>query len=130
GIGEEKLQHFDTSQLDPTRVPAIFRRPFPQGETTGETMIIGCPKEVKTREYRVGLVPGGVATLTGRGHQVLMEKGAGLGSGIADAAYEAVGAKMVDKATEVWSRADMIVKVKAPIASEYGMMKEGQTADS
>src|SRR5947207_2225910 len=90
-------------------------------------MIIGCPKEIKTREYRVGLVPGGVATLTGRGHQVLIEKGAGLGSGIPDAAYEAVGAKMVDKATEVWSRADMIVKVKEPIASEYGLMKEGQT---
>src|SRR5438270_1093348 len=90
-------------------------------------MIIGCPKEIKTREYRVGLVPGGVATLTGRGHQVLIEKGAGLGSGIPDAAYEAVGAKIVDKATEVWSRADMIVKVKEPIASEYGLMKEGQT---
>jgi len=58
-------------------------------------MIIGCPKEIKTREYRVGLVPGGAAALTGRGHQVLIEKGAGLGSGIPDAAYEAAGAKIV-----------------------------------
>src|SRR5712664_1176703 len=90
-------------------------------------MIIGCPKEIKTREYRVGLVPGGVAALTGRGHQVLIEKGAGLGSGIPDAAYEAAGGKIVEKAADVWSRADMIVKVKEPIPSEYGLMKEGQT---
>ena len=90
-------------------------------------MIIGCPKEIKTREYRVGLVPGGVALLTARGHTVLMEKAAGVGSGIQDAAYEAAGAKIVEKAAEVWSRSDMIVKVKEPIASEYGLMREGQT---
>jgi len=90
-------------------------------------MIIGCPKEVKTREYRVGLVPGGVTALTGRGHQVLMEKGAGLGSGIADAAYEVAGATLVEKSTEVWARAEMIVKVKEPIAAEYALMREGQT---
>ncbi len=90
-------------------------------------MIIGCPKEIKTREYRVGLVPGGVAALTHRGHTVLIEKGAGLGSGIADAAYQQVGATIVEKASDVWARSDMIVKVKEPIASEYGLMKEGQT---
>ena len=90
-------------------------------------MIIGCPKEIKTREYRVGLVPGGVAALTSRGHAVLVEKGAGLGSSIPDAAYEAAGAKLVEKAAEVWSRAEMIVKVKEPVASEYGLMREGQT---
>src|SRR5467141_3051387 len=90
-------------------------------------MIIGCPKEIKTREYRVGLVPGGAAALTGRGHQVLIEKGAGLGSGIPDAAYEAAGAKIVEKAADVWSRGEMIVKVKEPVASEYGLMREGQT---
>src|SRR3954453_23153908 len=89
-------------------------------------MIIGCPKEIKTREYRVGLVPGGVAALTGRGHQVLMEKGAGVGSGIPDTAYEATGAKIVDKSADVWARAEMIVKVKEPVASEYGLMREGQ----
>ena len=60
-------------------------------------MIIGCPKEIKTREYRVGLVPGGAAALAARGHQVLVEKGAGAGSGIPDAAYEAAGAKMVER---------------------------------
>ena len=90
-------------------------------------MIIGCPKEIKTREYRVGLVPGGVAALTHRGHTVLIEKGAGLGSGIGDAAYQQVGATIVEKAADVWAKADMIVKVKEPIASEYGLMKEGQT---
>ena len=90
-------------------------------------MIVGCPKEVKTREYRVGLVPGGVAALVARGHVVYIEKNAGVGSGIPDSAYEAVGAKILDKATDVWAKADMIVKVKEPISSEYGLMKEGQT---
>ena len=90
-------------------------------------MIIGVPKEVKTREYRVGLVPGGAAALVGRGHTVLIEKSAGVGSGIPDAAYEAAGAKIVEKAADVWGRAEMVVKVKEPIASEYGLMKEGQT---
>ena len=90
-------------------------------------MIIGCPKEIKTREYRVGLVPGGVAALVHRGHSVLVEKGAGLGSGVSDAAYVQAGATIVEKAADVWARADMIVKVKEPIASEYGLMKEGQT---
>src|SRR2546430_14825413 len=93
-------------------------------------MIIGCPKEIKTREYRVGLVPGGVAALTARGHTVLMEKGAGVGSGIRDDDYEAAGAKIVDKASEVWARAEMIVKVKEPVASEYALMKEGQDRKS
>jgi len=90
-------------------------------------MIIGCPKEIKTREYRVGLVPGGVAALTGRGHQVLIEKGAGVGSGIADALYEVAGGKIVEKAADVWARAEMIVKVKEPMPSEYALMREGQT---
>ena len=90
-------------------------------------MLIGVPKEIKTREYRVGLVPGGVATLTGRGHTVLVEKGAGIGSGIPDEAYAFAGAQIVDKASEVWSRAEMIVKVKEPIEAEYGLMQEGQT---
>jgi len=90
-------------------------------------MIIGCPKEIKTREYRVGLVPGGAAALAARGHQVLVEKGAGAGSGIPDAAYEAAGAKLVEKAADVWARAEMIIKVKEPIAAEYPLMREGQT---
>ena len=89
-------------------------------------MIIGVPKEIKTREYRVGLVPGGAATLVQRGHTVLIEKGAGLGAALTDDQYTAVGAQIVDKAADVWSRADMIIKVKEPIAAEYPLIKEGQ----
>ncbi len=90
-------------------------------------MIVGVPREIKTREYRVGLVPGGAAALLARGHSVLIEKGAGLGSGLSDSAYESVGAEIVERAADVWKRAEMIVKVKEPIPSEYGLMKEGQT---
>jgi alanine dehydrogenase len=90
-------------------------------------MLIGVPKEIKTREYRVGLVPGGAAAYVARGHRVLIEKGAGLGSGIADEMYTAVGAEIVESVDEVWSRADMIVKVKEPIAPEFPRMRAGQT---
>jgi len=90
-------------------------------------MLIGVPKEIKTREYRVGLVPGGVATLVRHGHAVMIEKGAGVGSGITDDKYAAAGAQIVDKASEVWAKAEMVVKVKEPIESEYGLMREGQT---
>ena len=90
-------------------------------------MIIGCPKEIKVREYRVGLVPGGVQALAVRGHTIVVEKGAGIGSGIADEAYARAGAQIVDSAREVWQRTQMIVKVKEPIESEYGLMQEGQT---
>jgi alanine dehydrogenase len=90
-------------------------------------MIIGCPKEIKVREYRVGLVPGGVHALVTRGHTVLVEKGAGIGSGIADDTYARAGAQIADSAREVWQRAQMVVKVKEPVESEYGLMQEGQT---
>src|SRR6184192_541463 len=90
-------------------------------------MLIGVPKEIKTREYRVGLVPGGVQTLLSRGHTVLVEKGAGIGSGVPDDAYVRAGAQIVSTAKEVWTRAEMIVKVKEPVESEYGVMQEGQT---
>jgi alanine dehydrogenase len=90
-------------------------------------MVVGVPKEIKTREYRVGLVPGGAAALVQRGHPVLIEKGAGLGSGISDEAYARAGAQIVDKAAEVWGRADMIIKVKEPIEPEFALMREGQT---
>ncbi len=90
-------------------------------------MIIGVPKEIKTREYRVGLVPGGAAALVQRGHTVLIERGAGIGSGIPDTHYVAVGAQIVESVDEVWRRADMIMKVKEPIAPEFNRMREGQT---
>lgn len=90
-------------------------------------MIVGVPKEIKVREYRVGMVPGFVKALTSRGHQVLVQKGAGLGSSIPDADYVAAGATMIDTADEVWKRAEMIVKVKEPIAEEYERIQHGQT---
>lgn len=89
-------------------------------------MIIGVPKEIKVREYRVGMIPAGVHMLTSRGHQVLVQKGAGLGSGISDEDFVGAGATMVDTQAEVWAKGEMIVKVKEPIAEEYPLMREGQ----
>ena len=89
-------------------------------------MIIGVPKEIKNRENRVSVVPGGVKLFTENGHSVLIEKGAGLGAGITDEAYIEAGATMIDTADEVWAKADMIMKVKEPIAEEFPRMREGQ----
>jgi alanine dehydrogenase len=87
-------------------------------------MIVGLPKEVKDNEYRVGLVPAGVKALTSAGNTALVQRGAGEGSGITDEEFVAAGGEMVGSAEEVWARAQMIVKVKEPIASEYGFMRE------
>lgn len=88
-------------------------------------MIVGLPKEVKDNEYRVGLVPAGVKALTSEGHTVLVQTHAGDGSGITDQEYVTAGAEIISSAEEVWSRAEMIVKVKEPIASEYGFLRDG-----
>ncbi|MGA9768142.1 MAG: alanine dehydrogenase [Blastocatellia bacterium] len=87
-------------------------------------MIVGLPKEVKDNEYRVGIVPAGVKALTNAGHTVLIQNNAGEGSGITNEEYVAAGGETVDTAEEVWARAEMIVKVKEPIASEYGFLRE------
>ena len=87
-------------------------------------MIIGVPKETKTREYRVGMTPAGVRQLVKRGHSVRVERGAGEGSGILDAHYAFAGAAIVDSAKEAWA-SEMVVKVKEPQASEYGFFREG-----
>lgn len=87
-------------------------------------MKIGVPKEIKTREYRVGMTPAGVKQLTARGHKVLVEKGAGEGSGIRDEQYVAGGATIVPSAADAWG-ADMVVKVKEPQKSEYGFFRDG-----
>ena len=84
-------------------------------------MQIGLPKEIKVKENRVALTPGGVATLVRRGHQVTVERGAGLGSGIADHEYETAGATL-GSAADAWA-AEMVVKVKEPVASEYGYLR-------
>ena len=89
-------------------------------------MIVGVPKEIKVREYRVGMVPGAVKALVDAGHQVLVEQGAGVGSGLCDADYARAGAQLISSADEVWKRAEMIVKVKEPISPEYARMQDGQ----
>lgn len=89
-------------------------------------MLIGVPREIKDHEYRVGLVPASVAEMVRRGHQVGVERGAGLGIGIADEDYAAAGATLADDAAAVWSQADMIVKVKEPQAAERRRMRAGQ----
>lgn len=89
-------------------------------------MLIGLPKEIKNHEYRVGMIPNHVRALTGRGHEVWVQRGAGAGSGFDDAAYAEAGARLVDTAAEVWTNAAMIVKVKEPVASEYDLIQEGQ----
>ena len=89
-------------------------------------MIVGLPKEIKDNEYRVGLTPAGVRALTDAGHQVIVEKGAGEGSGFEDALYQRAGGRLIDSADDVWKTGDMIVKVKEPIALEYARMREGQ----
>ena len=89
-------------------------------------MIVGVPKEIKVREYRVGLIPAGVKQLVDRGHSVVVERGAGVGSGISDDQYLAAGAELVEAAKEVWDRADLVMKVKEPIEPEFPLMREGQ----
>jgi len=89
-------------------------------------MIIGVPKEIKTNENRVALVPAGAEAFVTRGHTVYVEQGAGTGSGFPDEAYTAVGAKILATADEVWAKAEMIMKVKEPIAVEWPRMRAGQ----
>lgn len=89
-------------------------------------MKIGVPKEIKTNENRVALVPAGAEALIAAGHTVMMEKGAGEGSGFPDEAYTSVGASIGPTADAVWGQADMIMKVKEPIAVEWPRMKKGQ----
>jgi alanine dehydrogenase len=88
-------------------------------------MTIGVPKEVKDHETRVGLVPSGVIALKEAGHDVFVQAGAGVGSSLPDHDYAEAGAKIVEKAAEVWSRADLVVKVKEPQPSEYAYLRPG-----
>ena len=87
-------------------------------------MRIGVPKEIKTQEFRVGMTPAGVAILVARGHTVLVEQNAGVGSSIPDEAYVKAGAKILPTREEVWGAADMVVKVKEPIAPEFALMRK------
>jgi len=89
-------------------------------------MKIGCPKEIKPQEFRVGMTPNAAREAIAHGHEVFIEKNAGVGAGFADADYVAVGAKIIDTAAEIFAKADMIVKVKEPQAGERKMLREGQ----
>jgi len=89
-------------------------------------MLIGVPKEIKNNEYRVGLTPPGVHELVARGHQVIVQSGAGAEIGLADAHYAAAGAVIIDTAPDIFAQADMIVKVKEPQPAECAMLREDQ----
>jgi alanine dehydrogenase len=89
-------------------------------------MIIGVPKEIKTQEHRVGLVPSSVKEMTTLGHKVLVEHGAGCGINFSDADYNAAGALICDSASDIFANSDMIVKVKEPQPQEYKMLRNGQ----
>src|SRR5437763_4392376 len=90
-------------------------------------MIVGVLKEVKQDESRVAMVPAGVEELTRAGHKVLIETGAGTGSGISDDMYAANGAEIVAATSDIWKRSEMIVKVKEPLTDEWPRMQAGQT---
>jgi alanine dehydrogenase len=89
-------------------------------------MLVGVPKEIKTDEYRVAMIPVGVEELTRCGHKVVIQSGAGLGSGIPDEQYAVHGAEIVTSSEEVWKRADLVVKVKEPLPSEWRLLRPGQ----
>jgi alanine dehydrogenase len=89
-------------------------------------MIVGVPREIKSDEYRVAMLPVGAEELTQSGHSVLIEAGSGLGSGITDAQYEAAGATLVAEASEIWSAADLVVKVKEPLPEEWPHLRPDQ----
>ncbi len=89
-------------------------------------MIVGAPKEVKPHENRISLLPSGVLMLRKRGHRVMIESGAGAGSGFPDESYREAGAEIVSDADQVWNGADMVMKVKEPVESEYSKLREGQ----
>ena len=89
-------------------------------------MVIGVPKEIKEQEQRVALLPSAANQLTRRGHSVLVQRSAGIGSGYPDEEYVKAGAEIVDQANEVFSRADLIVKVKEPLEAEFSLLRKGQ----
>jgi alanine dehydrogenase len=89
-------------------------------------MIVGVPKEIKVQEHRVGMTPAGVRTLVEDGHRVLVQQGAGSGSGLGDERYRQAGATLVDTVAEIYATAELVVKVKEPLPPEYGLLRPGQ----
>jgi alanine dehydrogenase len=89
-------------------------------------MIVGILKEIKSEENRVCMTPSGVEVMAHSGHEVLVEKSAGAGSGFADAAYVGAGARMIDSPEDIYAAADMVMHVKEPLPPEYDLIREGQ----
>src|SRR4029453_2189324 len=98
----------------------------PIAESRRIAMRVGCPKEIKNHEYRVGLTPGSVREYAAHGHEVLVETGAGAGIGADDNAYRTAGARIAKTAEEVFAKSDMIVKVKEPQPNEWGRLSHNQ----
>ncbi len=103
------------------------RSPFPSEPRTVIDVKVGIPREVKNNEFRVAITPAGVHELVRHGHQVVVERGAGAGSSIPDEEYAAAGGLLLGTADEVWATADLLLKVKEPVAEEYHRMRRGQT---
>src|SRR3984893_6920263 len=90
-------------------------------------MRVGIPTEIKNNEYRVAITPAGVAELVHRGHEVIIQSGAGEGSAISDADFKRVGAQLISGADQVWAETELLLKVKEPIEAEYNRMRNGPT---
>src|SRR6516165_832705 len=100
--------------------------PISERANSMNPITIGVPKEIKTDEYRVAMIPVGVEELTRKGHKVLIQSGAGQGSGISDDEYAANGAEITSEPPTIWKRSDLIVKVKEPLAGEWPLLRSGQ----
>jgi len=112
--------------LRPALLTEGRRSNLPKPLSRDRVMRIGVPKEIKNHEYRVGLVPSSVQELVHHGHQVMVQKDAGIGAGLTDADYVAAGATIIDSADQIFAEADMIVKVKEPLAVERKKLRKGQ----
>src|SRR6201985_2653431 len=107
--------------------PKVLHTLGRQYDFLGAVMRVGIPTEIKNNEYRVAITPAGVAELVHRGHEVLIQAGAGEGSAISDADFKRAGAQLINSVDEVWAEADLLLKVKEPIEAEYSRLRKGQT---
>ena len=121
-----KMHHVRSGTGSPGHTAVREKRP-PPAKRGRYAMKVGIPREVKNHEYRVAITPAGVRELVNHGHEVYLEKDAGVGSQLTDDAYTAAGAIIIPDADEVWGIADMVLKVKEPIAEEYHRMRPGLT---
>src|SRR5215470_12763391 len=119
-LDERRLPHFFLIAL------LVFPMALKTSRNWRRMMLVGVPKEIKDSEYRVGLVPSTVHELTLKGHLVLVEKDAGVGAGLPDDAYVAAGAEIADSADRLFAQAELIVKVKEPLAAERKRLRPGQ----